>query len=245
MLRSIIIFTLCIFCAVALHAQTVFSGRVFENKTRITLHGVTIQNFNNKLRTITDESGRFSIAAKAGDILVLKNFAYETDTLLLTDMHDREIFLEPKRTQLKQVTVTDSSAQAATAEKNMILPYDPQFHGQTVVYHRDKYGDFDGGVIFRLHYFTGDEHKKKIAQRKEEERILNNEIGTIFTPDNVSHYLPLRGADLNNFLLLYTPTVRVYNSKDFNLLTYLNTCYKEWQGLTPEQRKAGHIFKKE
>lgn len=245
MLRYLLIFSCCLLCFSSLQAQTVFSGRIFENKTRITLRGVIIQNLTNKLRAISDESGRFSIAAKVGDLLVLKQFAYQPDTLLLTDMHSREIFMEPQRTVLNQVTVTDSSTHTAAAAKNMILPYDPEFHGQTIVYHRDEKQQYDGGIIIRLHYFKGDERKKKEAQKKEEERILSNEISTIFTADNISHYLPLSGKDLDNFLLLYTPTFKEYNKKEFNLLAYLDTSYKAWQNLSPEERKAGQIFKKQ
>jgi len=131
------------------------------------------------------------------------------------------------------------------AAKNMQY-YDPQFHGQTMVYHRDLKKQFDGGVILRMHYFKGDENKKNKALEKEHQLMLYDEISTIFTADNISHYLPLKDADLNNFLLLYTPDIKVYNSENFNLLQYLNTSYKTWLTLTPDQRKAGQIkFKKE
>ena len=245
MRRSLFITLCCVFCAVTLHAQTVFNGRVFENKTRIALQGVTVENLGNKLKVITGADGRFSIAAKTGDLLVLKSFGYQTDTLLLTDIHDKELFMEPQRTELKQVTITDSAANAVQAAKNMQY-YDPQFHGQTMVYHRNLKKEFDGGIILRMHYFKGDEHKKNKDLKKEQQLILNDEISTIFTADNISHYLPLKDADLDNFLLLYTPDIKVYNSKDFNLLQYLNTCYKTWLTLTPDQRKAGQIhFNKE
>ncbi|MDR3696439.1 MAG: hypothetical protein P4L47_17510 [Mucilaginibacter sp.] len=234
----------CVFCAVTLHAQTMLNGRVFEYKTHIALQGVSIENLGNKLKAVTGADGGFRIAAKTGDLLVLKTFGYQTDTLLLTDLHDKELFLEPQRTELKQVTVSDSSAKQLQAAKNMQY-YDPQFHGQTMVYHRDLKKQFDGGIILRMHYFKGDEHKKKKELEKEQQRMLSEEISIIFTADNISHYLPLKDADLNNFLLLYTPDIKVYNSEDFNLLTYLNTSYKTWLTLTPDQRKTGQIFNKQ
>ena len=243
--RTLFITLCCVFCALTLHAQTVLHGRVFENNTRIALQGVMVENLSNKLKAITGADGRFSIAAKTGDLLVLKSFGYQTDTLFLTDLHDKELFLEPQRTELKQVTISDSAANAVQAAKNMRY-YDPQFHGQTMVYHRNKKKEFDGGIILRMHYFKGDEHKKKKALEKEQQRMLSEEISTIFTADNISHYLPLKDAELTDFLLLYTPDIKVYNSKDFNLLQYLNTCYKTWLTLTPGERKAGQIqFKKE
>jgi hypothetical protein len=114
-----------------------------------------------------------------------------------------------------------------------------------MVYHRNEKEEFDGGIILRMHYFKGDENKKKKAAEKEHQRILSEEISAIFTADNISYYLPLKGADLDNFLVLYTPEIKVYNSAEFNLLAYLNTSYKTFLTLTPTQRKAGQIFKKQ
>jgi hypothetical protein len=244
MARTLFILFCCVLCAITLHAQTIFKGRVLENKTRVTLRGVIIENLSNKLKVTTGDDGRFRITAKTGDLLLLRSFGYQTDTVLLTDMHEREIFMEPRLNELNQVTITDSSTNSTQAAKSMKY-YDPQFHGQTMVYHRDKEKNFDGGIILRMHYFKGDEKKKKKAEQKEHERILREEIGAIFTVDNVSHYLPLKDTDLDNFLVLYTPDIKVYNSEGFNLLEYLNTSYKTFLTLTPNQRKAGQIFNKQ
>ena len=228
-------------CAFTLKAQTVFSGRVFENKTRVTLRGVIITNLSNKLRAITGDDGRFSIAAKLGDILALKAFSYQPDSVLITDMHAREIYLTSQITLLNQVTITDSSGKTANAAKNMKLPVDPEFHGQPLVYHRDKSGNYDGGVTLRLHYFKGDDHKKKKAALTAENIKINEEISKVFTPDNISTYVPLKGDDMTNFLLLYTPDADTYKAKTFNLLIYINACYKEWGTLTTEQKKEGQV----
>lgn len=244
--KNLLIIFFCLFSVLAAHGQqTVFSGRVFENKTRIPLSGVQIENLSSHLKSITGSDGRFGIAAKVGDLLVFKDFSYQRDTLLLTDMHEREVFLSAQATMLNQVTITDTNGHTSSADKNMILPYDPEFHGQTMVYHRDKNGDYDGGAILRLHYFKGDEHKKKAAQQKEEDRQLSLEISTIFTADNIGHYIPLKGAELDSFVLMYTPDIKVYNTKDFNLLSYLNTCYQAWLKLPEDKRHGGDIFKKQ
>jgi hypothetical protein len=238
--KSLLIIFCCLLSVLTIKAQTVFNGRVFENKTRIALRSVRVENLNNDLKAITGEDGRFSIGAKVGDLLVLKGFSYQTDTLLLTDMHDKEVFLQPQTTMLNQVTITDSSGRTANANKNMKF-VDPEFHGQTAVYQRDKEGNYDGGVTLRLHYFTKDERDKKKAAMKDKDRATSEHISQIFTADNISKYVPLKGDDMNNFLLLYTPEVETYTNKDFNLLAYLNACYKEWGTLTPEQKKEGQV----
>jgi hypothetical protein len=239
--KSLLIIFCCLLFACTLQAQSIFSGRVFEYKTRIVLRGVIVTNLNNKLRGITGDDGRFSIAAKPGDMLVLKGFSYQPDSLLLTDMHDKEIFLTPQTTLLNQVTITDSSGKTSNAAKNMSIPVDPDFHGQPLVYHRDAQGNYDGGVTLRLHYFKGDDHKKKKAAQTAKDIKTSEEISRIFTPDNISTYVPLKGDDMNNFLLLYTPEVDTYTAKSFNLLGYLNACYKEWGTLTPDQKKEGQV----
>jgi len=244
MLKSLLIFTCCIFAtATGLRAQTIFSGRVLENKTHIKLHGVRIENLSTHLKTLSGEAGEFSIAAKTGDLIVFRNFSYQPDTLLLTDMHEREVLLTPQSTMLNQVNITDTSGRSSVADKNAKLPYDPQFHGQTAVYHRDGNGNYVGGVDFRLHYFTKDDHDKRKAAQKEKDRETVDQIISVFTEANLSQYVPLKGDDMVDFILLYLPDVKVYQSKDFNLLSYLNACYKTWQTLTPGERKAGRLFK--
>jgi hypothetical protein len=241
MLRSLLIIFCCVCCAVTLHAQTVFNGRVLENKTRIVLHGVIIENLSNKLKNITGDDGRFSIAAKVGDLLVFKKFSYAPDTVLLTDMHDKEIFLQLQSTMLQDVTIRDSSGHTGVASKNMAY-VDPLFHGQTAVPQRDKEGNYDGGVILRVHYFTKDDKDKKKAAEKEEDREVNEEIIKTFSADNIAKYVPLKDKDMDNFIVLYMPDVKTYNRKDFNLLSYLNDCYQKWLKLSDDERKSAQIF---
>ncbi|MGZ3873929.1 MAG: hypothetical protein ACXVJD_13485 [Mucilaginibacter sp.] len=243
MLKNLPIICFCLLAISDVYGQSVFSGRVLESKTRIALRAIRVENLNNKRLTITDDKGQFSIAAKVGDLLVLTGFAYQPDTLLITDMHDREVFLAPKINLLNQVTITDTSGRAK-ANANAVQLYDPQFHGQAVVYKRDENLNYTGGIAIRLHYWTKDEHKKRKAQQSAKEREISEHISAVFSPLNISRYVPLKGLDMDNFLLLYTPDVKEYTDKRFELLPYLNACYQNWLTLSEDQRKAGNIFGK-
>jgi hypothetical protein len=44
MYRSLLLIIACFFCVLTTNAQSVFSGRVLENKTRVVLHGVIVEN---------------------------------------------------------------------------------------------------------------------------------------------------------------------------------------------------------
>ena len=243
MLKNLLIVCFCFLGILTANGQSVFSGRVLEFKTRIPLASIRIQNLKTGLKTISLKDGQFGIAAKPGDLLVFTSFAYQPDTVLITDMHAREIFMTPKTNMLNQVNITDTSGRAV-ANANAVPHYDPMFHGQAVVYQRDANLNRVGGIAIRLHYWTKDEKKKRKAAQSAKEREISEQISTIFTPLNVGNYVPLKGADMDDFLMLYTPDVKEYTDKKFELVPYLNACYQNWQTLTPEQRKAGEIFGK-
>ena len=244
MAKILLMVCFCFLGILTVSGQSVFSGRVLEYKTRIPLLSVRIQNLTNGLKTISLKDGEFAVAAKPGDLVVFTTFAYQPDTVLITDMHAREIFMTPKTNLLNQVTVTDTSGHAV-ASPNAVQRNDPMFHGQTVVYQRDPiFLKPVGGIIIRLHYWKKDENQKRKASQSVKEREISEHISAIFTALNISNYVPLKGADMDDFLTLYTPDVKEYADKKFALVPYLNACYQNWQTLTLEQRKAGEIFGK-
>jgi hypothetical protein len=228
MTRYLVLITL--FCSSAAFAQSPFNARVLEEKTRIGLAGIRVENMNSKKTTVTNNAGDFSIPAKNGDLLTFKGFAYSADTLLVSEPLAKEIFLMPLNNELQPVNIT------TTVTKNMNTYYDPLYHGQSVVYARDKKGYQTGGIIWRIWYWKKDEKKKARLEAKQRKYDMMYNISLIFTPQKIGKYVPLTGPELDNFILLYTPTPEVYSSNDFNLINYLNACYKKYQALPPDKR---------
>ena len=229
------LFIIIFFLSSTAFGQIGFKGRVFEHKTRIGLAGIRVNNLNNKKSTLTNSNGDFSIPVKDGDLLVFKGFAYQVDTVLITDLHDKEIFLEPVTRQLGQVNIT------TTETKNMNTYYDPMFHGQPIVYASDKDLNYKGGVVLRLWYWKKDAKKRARLEALEKKYAVMDKIEAVFKPDIIAQYLPLTGADLPNFINLYTPTPEIVTKKDFSLVNYLNACYKKYQGLRPEERQPAKL----
>ncbi|MFA6249047.1 MAG: hypothetical protein WC615_19045 [Mucilaginibacter sp.] len=228
MARYLLLITL--FFSSAAFAQAPFNGRVLELKTRIGLAGIRVENLNSKKATVTNNTGNFSIPAKNGDLLTFKGFAYSVDTLLVTEPWAKEIFLEPLNNELQPVNIT-------TAEtKNINTYYDPLYHGQPVVYARDKKGYLTGGIIWRIWYWKKDAKKKAKLEEKQRKYDIMYNISLVFTPKTIGNYVPLTGPELDNFITLYTPTPAVYSANDFNLVNYLNDCYKKYQELPTEKR---------
>jgi len=61
-------------------------------------------------------------------------------------------------------------------------------------------------------------------------------VAKVFSPKNIVQYVPLKGKDMDDFLILYTPTTKVYFAGGFNLTTYLNDCYKKYLKLPEDKR---------
>lgn len=228
MARYLLLITL--FFSSAAFAQAPFNGRVLELKTRIGLAGIRVENLNSKKGTVTNNTGNFSIPAKNGDLLTFKGFAYSVDTLLVTEPWAKEVFLEPLNNELQPVNIT------TTETKNLNTYYDPLYHGQSVVYARDKKGYAKGGIIWRIWYWKKDEKKKAKLEAKQRQFDIMYNISLVFTPKTIGKYVPLTGPKLDRFITLYTPTPAVYTANDFNMVNYLNDCYKKYQALPPEKR---------
>jgi hypothetical protein len=231
MLKYCLLFFVFYYSATAFAQQTLLKGRVFEEKTRITLSDIRVQDLTNKLSTTTDDKGSFGINAKIGDVLVFNGgFAYQPDTLLVTDLHEREVFLTPHQNFLNEVkVVTDST-------KNFKHYYDPMFHGQTVAYQREANFNPTGGVAIRLSYWKKDAQKREKLEKEMKDEQEIDEINRIFVPKIIGKYVPLTGKDLDGFIALYNPDTTTYYANNFNLASYLNDCYKKYIKLPKDER---------
>ncbi|WP_183557121.1 hypothetical protein [Mucilaginibacter sp. SP1R1] len=245
MFKLLFLFLICCFITPVAFAQGGQKGTVYEIKTRVTLEGIRVENSKTGKYVITDKAGKFNIDAKSGDLLVFKASFYLPDTVLLTDLREREVFLTPKKTMLKEVKVTNTEITSKPATFQS-----PDFHGQTMVYQRDDKANYPnavqenykGGVAFRLSYWKKDENKRKKLEEMVHNDKVQQEIAQVFKPDNIGKYVPLKDTDLDNFILLYIPSVKTYTDKGFNLTNYLNESYKKYLELPPDKRTAGKLI---
>ena len=211
-------------------AQSILRGRVFELNSKIPIAGTQIVNLSTMISVLTDTAGRFAINASSGDLLTFQSFAYSPDTLLVINMKYKEIYLQTLQNLLNEVTVKSTEFSGAGL-------LDPLYHGQTIVYQVDKNGNRKGGISFRLWYWNKDSRKVRKAQNRLKDEGILLKIDSVFSPFNISKYIPLRGIVLQDFIYLYRPSVPIYRSENFNLLLYINDSYKAFKLLPPEKRK--------
>ena len=101
---------------IGVFAQTVTTGTVFDfSKKNLSLPGVSIRNLNSKKSTSTNKDGKYTINANIGDLLEFSAVGYHTDTLYLTNLLNRTIYLPVKTNSLKDVDIKDDAFKGVEA----------------------------------------------------------------------------------------------------------------------------------
>jgi len=233
MLRQFLFLALLSTLVSVVHAQGQLTGRVYEDKTTKVLQGIRVEDEKSHSITTTGPDGSFVIKAAIGDVVTFTNFNYRRDTLFLTNLNYVQVFMVLNQTMLQEVNVTNQQIKSNagfTTQKNPGV-----FGSNTVKYQRDDSGNFKGGVLLNIPDGTDNRrHEEKVnyLERQKEK------IRKVFNADTLSIYLPLKGQEMENFIILYTPDVNTYFSFDFNLPSYLNHSYREFMMIPEEDRKS-------
>ncbi|PYF70796.1 hypothetical protein [Pedobacter nutrimenti] len=218
-----------------LFAQGVVTGTVydFENKT-FPLQKVVVKNLNNQKLAITKASGQFTIDANKGDVLELSLIGYHTDTLFLTDLNPKTIFLPVNAKNLKEVSIVSAKLSPYLDLKNTAK-------GPTTVSTDGLAGkgNFDraGGLI--LGFGAGRIKKEQAKIRALEARdAYETEINNNFNEQTVSALIKLKGQELKDFIAMFRPSVAlIKDERPFNYSYYIAQAHQRWLKMTPAERK--------
>ena len=231
-----ILFSVC-FCFVAgiASAQDNITGRVYEYKTRNAIPGITIRNLRTNNTIVSDRTGAFSIAAKVGDLVLFTSFSYQPDTLYVKDLNYTDVQLVLKSNMLQEVKVTGQETRLGNLKPTPTLA---PFGGDKLVYQSDAAGNYNGGVKLNIFDSHSAANKREHAIQTEKDENLKARIADIFKPQNLENFVPLKGQEMQNFIIMYTPDIATYTSPDFNLTVYLNSSYHDFMTIPAEKRQA-------
>ncbi len=210
-----------LFITTTVSAQDVLKGTVYELHKDEKLPNVFVKDITNKQITITDDKGNFSIRTATGHTLVFNAPGFEPDTLYITDMRPKRIEMTSQTISLRQVNVT------ATKEA-----FDPQKE-YPEVYTKSRVAVMSPSTWFSK---EGKDARrlKRYFKREQEEREIDN----AFTVDYVKSVVPLRGAELENFMSMYRPSYAFLKDNNaISMTAYINDAYKKYQAL-PANKKA-------
>ena len=228
----------CLLLVNMVNAQSVLSGRIYENKTNISLSGIRIENLRSHVISVSDANGKFAIGASVGDRICFTGYSYHPDTLFVADLKAIAIYLEIQQNMLNEVKVI--TPEIKTGSLTAPAPVGP-FGSRAVQYQTDGAGNYIGGIKIKFVDWK-DKRKEKDAKTIADE-IKQEEIAKVFTPQNLQSYVPIRGQEMQNFIILYTPDVKTYCSSKFNLTDYLSDSYKEFLKIPSDKRQSEGFLK--
>jgi hypothetical protein len=232
-MKFLLLFLLCGFLFIHLsYAQDKLTGRVFENKTMVSLSGIEIKNLISGNTAVSDSAGNFSIKAAVGDYISFSGFSYRPDTLFVTSLKHTEIYLTLTQNVLNEVKITTPEINTGS----LAAPVARIFGANALQYQTDENGNYRGGIKIMLFDYN-DKKKTKDAKIKAEDE-KQQQIYEVFKAQNLKNYLPITGQEMENFIILYTPDVKTYYSPDFILTVYLNTCYQKFLEIPVEDRQS-------
>jgi len=235
MVKKLILFLLVVLPFKML-AQGNVSGTVydFENKT-FPLQQVAVRNLSNKQIAVTKATGQFTIRANKGDLLEFTFVGYHVDTLYLTDLKHKTIYLPANSKSLKEVEIVETKISPYLDLKN------PNAKESTRISTDGAEGksntDRAGGVQLALGFGKYRREREKI-QKLEERDAYETEILANFNEQTVHALIKLTGQELKDFINMYRPSVALIKSeRPFNYSYYIAQAHQKWLKLKPHERK--------
>lgn len=221
------------------YAQKAVTGGVFDydNKS-FPLQKVTVRNINNSRVTVTGAAGQFTIQANKGDLLEFSLPGYHTDTLYLTNMESKTVYLPTQSTALKQVDVRGAKV---SDDLNAANP-NPHTSNRVTGIQPTGNNSRAGGVGLS---FGGDGRKERAKVAALDERAAYEaEISRNFSPEHITDLIKIKGQELKDFMNMFRPSViKVKSDSPFNYDYYIAQAYQTWLKLPPEGRKLAPVPK--
>jgi hypothetical protein len=225
MLRNIILAALVLLSVLHVKAQEV-QGTVADRTSQVRLENVEIVNENTKQKTTTNSKGVFRIKALPNHILVFHQPGYLPDTLFLVDLKPVKRYLTLNNTLLNTVEIK-------AGEFNPEVEYADVYRkakavsiatNRPFIFYPSKYFSKEGKFARRF--------KRKLEREKDERKIDRR-----FNEAAVKVLTPLKGAELDYFMVLYRPSVKALDKMDEeDMKFYLMNSYKKFKALPAEKR---------
>ena len=207
---------------------TYITGNVFDNDQRsLALQDVAVRNLTTKAVVVTGKDGRFALAAKTGDLISFGLSGYQTDTVYLTNLFAKNIYLRAAVNTLNTVNVTTAKVSPLLDTK------DPE----AVAARRVDASKNRGGLRLNLGYGKWRRQQAKEAEL-EEAADINEEISKNFNRTTIQKLVAYKEKDLDDYIGMYRPTVEQIKAETpFNYTYYIATTFNEWKKLPAESRK--------
>jgi iron complex outermembrane receptor protein len=107
-MKGLVIFTALLCFTLCLHAQKTLTGKITDKSSGAPLSGASIKVQGSKHGASTDAEGVFKLEVKAGDILIISNVGYTSQSIPVPSESFLTILLEPASSELTQLVFVGS-----------------------------------------------------------------------------------------------------------------------------------------
>jgi hypothetical protein len=213
------------------------TGIVTDKATKRPVSGAMVSIGN--LRTMTDLTGRFEIAAAgAGDSLKIVHFNYQTYTVAIDKTTPVLLIeLKPKVNQLNEVTVHGTrSFKQDSLENRGDFAKELNYTGPKLkdIFTADNTGR--PGVLVSVNLLMLAEvlTKKSTPQYKFKQKLIGDEheqyVDGKFNRGNVSRITELKGDTLAQFLTQYRPDYQfALKATGYDMEVYIKECFEKFK----------------
>lgn len=235
MKRLFLVISLLACSSILLKAQTL-KGVVMDIGSSKPIAQVEIRNLNANTTSETDASGNFTINVKANELLSFHYPGYRVDSLLVIDDDFRRVYLTPLAdfNILEDVEVTEWSD--AQLEEQIEIA---KQQGKIVE------TPFGGGIAISPSRLFGKDAKE--ARNRNEILVAEKQDRAImrkFDPLLITSLTPLKGRDLELFIVKYKPSYEfVQKSDEEQIRLYIMDSFKEFNNLSPQEKEKIQLKK--
>ncbi|TKC05405.1 hypothetical protein FA048_16895 [Pedobacter polaris] len=236
MLKKLILLLLITSPFKLLAQNNILTGDIFDNDNRNTsIQGATIKNLSTKTFALSDKDGHFSIVAKIGDLVSFGMSGFQTDTVYLTNLFPKNVYLRVEVNNLKTVDI--NGVKTSPYLGNLGNP-DNKPPVKSIDYSKERGG-------FRLNLGYGKWRKEQIkVQELEEIERYQTEINKNFNEEYIKAAVKFEGPGIKDFISLYRPTVdQIKAERPFNYAYYTVKAYHAWLKLPADQRHLPPLIK--
>ncbi|MDO3626734.1 hypothetical protein [Mucilaginibacter sp. BT774] len=210
-----------------IHAQDVQvqKGMVFKAGTNLRLCGVRIVNTKTSTSTVTNLYGDFFIAASVNDTLNVSCDDYTSTQLVVTDLVDKVVFVEPayplSEVVIKENTVLAdlNSVKRGYRKKSVFYTGTPHYYYLVLKPMTFIYENFKSEVI-----------NARKFNRFAKDEIAYYEVAARFTDEVIKKNAPINENELDDFKADYWPTAQQIRSwNDYDLVNYVIKSYQDFK----------------
>jgi hypothetical protein len=199
-------------------------GMLLKNGSDIRLGGVWVLNKRSLVRATSNPAGVFNIAASASDTLSFISDNFQSKDIVVTDLADEIIYLEPA-IQLDEVIVKENSLKSdikevmrGYREKSVFYNGTPHYYYLVLKPMTFIYENFKSEKIFARRF-------SKYAARE----LAANEVNERFNNAKIKKAVPIKDNELEGFELAYSPSVeQLRKMSDYDLIQYIRNCYQDF-----------------